>query len=90
MIKILLSLFVILLYGCSIKSPTEKSNQQAKNESGREYQYKTSKKGECTETKSVQQQTKDVSHPYQSHWEAGKVKTKNGQPRMKIWKTKTT
>jgi len=48
---------------------------QSKNASGREYQYETPKPGGVTQTKSVQQQTKDSSHPGQGHWEAGTVKT---------------
>ena len=48
---------------------------QSKNSSGREYSYDVPKKGGGTQTKSVQQQTKDRSHQEQPHWEAGKVKT---------------
>ncbi len=48
---------------------------QSKNASGREYQYETPKPGGGSQTKSVQQQTMDNSHPGQGHWEAGTVKT---------------
>lgn len=48
---------------------------QSKNGSGREYRYFVTKSGGGTETKSVQQQTLDRSHPEQGHWEAGSVKT---------------
>lgn len=54
---------------------SQQPKSQSKNASGREYTYETSKKGGGTETKSVQQQTKDRSHEGQPHWEAGKVKT---------------
>jgi hypothetical protein len=47
---------------------------QSRNESGREYSYRVPAEGGGTETKSVQQQTKDRSHPEQPHWEAGRVK----------------
>jgi hypothetical protein len=48
---------------------------QSRNASGREYQYDVPKPGGGTQRMSVQQQTKDHSHPNQSHWEAGRVKT---------------
>jgi RHS repeat-associated protein len=54
---------------------SQQPKSQSKNDSGREYQYEVPKAGGGTETKSVQQQTMDRSHPGQSHWEAGKVKT---------------
>jgi len=48
---------------------------QSKSESGREYRYEVPKAGGGTQTKSVQDQTLDRSHPGQGHWEAGTVKT---------------
>lgn len=48
---------------------------QSRNQSGREYSYDTPVPGGGTQRKSVQQQTMDRSHPGQSHWEAGRVKT---------------
>jgi RHS repeat-associated protein len=47
---------------------------QSRNDSGREYQYEVPAPGGGTQTKSVQQQTLDSSHPGQGHWEAGSVK----------------
>jgi len=47
---------------------------QSKNASGREYTYEVPKEGGGSQTKSVQQQTKDRSHVGESHWEAGSVK----------------
>ncbi|MFM2417515.1 MAG: hypothetical protein RL385_2238, partial [Pseudomonadota bacterium] len=47
---------------------------QSRNASGREYRYEVAKSGGGTETKSVQQQTMDRSHPDQGHWEAGTAK----------------
>jgi hypothetical protein len=47
---------------------------QSRNASGRSYEYDVPKPGGGRETKSVQQQTMDRSHPGQSHWEAGSVK----------------
>ncbi|MDI7226923.1 RHS repeat-associated core domain-containing protein, partial [Leptospira santarosai] len=38
-------------------------------------QYEVPKNGGGKQTKSVQQQTMDRSHPNEKHWEAGKVKT---------------
>ena len=57
---------------------------QSKNASGREYQYEVPKPGGGTEIKSVQDQTLDISHPGQGHWEAGTVKTDplTGEVRM--------
>ncbi|WP_149638666.1 RHS repeat domain-containing protein [Dyadobacter aurulentus] len=43
---------------------------QSKNQSGREYNYGT---------KSVQQQTKDRTHQGKPHWEAGKIKQRDGK-----------
>ena len=54
---------------------SQQPKSQSKNSSGREYSYDVPKKGGGTQTKSVQQQTKDRSHQEQPHWEAGKVKT---------------
>lgn len=61
---------------------SQQPTSQSKNASGREYSYEVPKAGGGTQTKSVQQQTKDRSHQGQPHWEAGKVKTDNGKPRM--------
>jgi hypothetical protein len=47
---------------------------QSQNDSGRQYQYEVPKEGGGTKIKSVQQQTKDRSHPGEDHWEAGDVK----------------
>jgi RHS repeat-associated protein len=47
---------------------------QSKNASGREYTYEVPKNGGGKQSKSVQQQTLDSSHPGQNHWEAGKVR----------------
>jgi hypothetical protein len=47
---------------------------QSRNQSGMEYRYEVSKPGGGIEIKSVQQQTLDISHPGQGHWEAGSVK----------------
>ncbi|WP_234472157.1 hypothetical protein [Pantoea agglomerans] len=47
---------------------------QSKNSSGWEYRYEVSKSGGRTTPATVQQQTMDVSHPEQPHWEAGNVK----------------
>ena len=57
---------------------------QSQNGAGREYRYETPKEYGGTQIKSVQQQTKDVSHPGQPHWEAGAVKTDpaTGEVRM--------
>jgi RHS repeat-associated protein len=58
------------------KIPTsQQPTSQSQNDSGREYKYDVPKAGGATETKSVQQQTMDSSHPGQNHWEAGSVKT---------------
>ena len=48
---------------------------QSRNASGRSYEYEVPAPGGGTQTKSVQQQTMDRSHPDQGHWEAGSVKT---------------
>lgn len=48
---------------------------QSKNASGREYQYDVPQPGGGTQRMSVQQQTKDRSHPDEKHWESGYVKT---------------
>ncbi|MBC3863703.1 RHS repeat-associated core domain-containing protein [Undibacterium jejuense] len=48
---------------------------QSRNASGREYSYDVPATGGGTQRMSVQQQTMDRSHPDQSHWEAGRVKT---------------
>ncbi|MBM9575788.1 RHS repeat-associated core domain-containing protein, partial [Leptospira sp. 201903070] len=54
---------------------SQQPKSQSKNASGREYQYEVPKNGGGRQTKSVQQQTMDRSHPNEKHWEAGKVKT---------------
>jgi hypothetical protein len=67
------------------KIPTSQQPvSQSKNSSGREYRYNVPKEGGGTQAKSVQQQTRDRSHPNETHWEAGKVKTdpRTGEPRM--------
>ncbi|WP_213069487.1 MULTISPECIES: hypothetical protein [Methylomicrobium] len=57
------------------KIPTSQQPiSQSKNQSGREYKYEVPKKGGGIETKSVQQQTLDRSHPGEKHWEAGSIK----------------
>jgi hypothetical protein len=71
---------------------------QGRNASGRYQQYEVPKAGGGTETKSVQQQTLDRSHPGQGHWEAGRVKrdpitgqvlsNKYGSPRLTNDKSK--
>ncbi len=48
---------------------------QSRSASGREYSYEVPAPGGGTQRASVQQQTLDRSHPGQSHWEAGVVKT---------------
>ena len=60
---------------------SQQPKSQSKNDSGREYTYETPGPYGTTETKSVQQQTKDRSHD-EPHWEAGSVKTDNGKPEM--------
>ncbi len=55
---------------------------QSKNSSGREYTYEMPKPGGGKIKKSVQQQTKDRSHPAQKHWEAGSVKIDGDKTRM--------
>ena len=57
---------------------------QSKNSSGWEYRYEVLKPGGGTIPATVQQQTMDVSHPDQPHWEAGKVKVdpRTGETRM--------
>ena len=62
---------------------SQQPKSQSKNASGREYTYEVPKNGGGKQTKSVQQQTLDSSHPGQNHWEAGKVKTdRDGNTRM--------
>jgi RHS repeat-associated protein len=61
---------------------SQQPKSQSKNDSGREYSYEVPKSGGGKETKSVQQQTMDRSHQDQPHWEAGSVKTDNGQTQM--------
>ena len=61
---------------CDEGIPTsQQPTSQAKDAAGRTYQYEVPKPGGGTETKSVQQQTLDRSHPGRGHWEAGKVKS---------------
>ncbi len=47
---------------------------QSRNSSGREYRYEVPKNGGGTVPATVQEQTMDVSHLDQPHWEADKVK----------------
>ena len=54
---------------------SQQPTAQAQNESGRSYEYELPKARGGVETKSVQQQTLDSSHPGQGHWEAGSIKT---------------
>jgi RHS repeat-associated protein len=63
---------------------TQQPLSQSQNMSGKSYEYEVPKSGGGTQIKSVQQQTMDVSHPNQGHWEAGSVKTDpiSGQVRM--------
>jgi len=63
---------------------TQQPLSQSQNMSGKSYEYEVSKSGGGPQIKSVQQQTMDVSHPNQGHWEAGSVKTDpiSGQVRM--------
>jgi hypothetical protein len=73
---------------------------QSRNESGRQYEYEVPKEGGGTKIKSVQQQTKDRSHPGEDHWEAGNIKidkdtgkpvlNRYGVPRLKNGKSKVT
>ena len=78
---------------------SQQPDSQSKNESGRQYQYKVPKEGGGTKIKSVQQQTKDRSHPGEEHWEAGDVKlnkagnirtNRYGAPRLENSKSKVT
>jgi RHS repeat-associated protein len=62
---------------------SQQPRSQSRNSSGREYSYDVPRQGGGMQRKSVQQQTKDRSHPGQNHWEAGNVKTDaQGNPRM--------
>jgi RHS repeat-associated protein len=47
---------------------------QSKNASGREYRYEVPQAGGGAVEATVQQQTMDISHLDDPHWEAGKVK----------------
>lgn len=60
---------------------SQQPKSQSKNDSGREYTYEIPNSYGTTETKSVQQQTKDRSHD-KPHGEAGSIKTDNGKPVM--------
>ncbi|MGH2645663.1 MAG: hypothetical protein ACRDE2_17060 [Chitinophagaceae bacterium] len=53
---------------------SQQPESQSQNASGREYTYKIIGEGNIQEYKSVQQQTRDVSHENQPHWEAGRIK----------------
>ena len=64
---------------------SQQPKSQSKNDSGREYTYETPGSYGTTETKSVQQQTKDRSHD-EPHWEAGSVRMVNGKPKMNNYK----
>ena len=57
---------------------------QSRNASGREYRYEIPAAGGGTVQATVQQQTMDVSHLEDPHWEAGKVKVDpiTGETRM--------
>ncbi|TDB48840.1 hypothetical protein C5467_18645 [Photorhabdus khanii subsp. guanajuatensis] len=63
---------------------SQQPTNQSRNSSGWEYRYKVPKPGGGTIPATVQQQTMDVSHPDQPHWEAGKVKVdpRTGETRM--------
>lgn len=53
---------------------SQQPKSQSKNASGCEYTYEVPKNGGGKQTKSVQQQTLDSSHPGVKHWEAGSVR----------------
>jgi len=57
---------------------------QSRNASGMEYRYEVPQAGGGTVQATVQQQTMDVSHLDEHHWEAGKVKVDpiTGEARM--------
>nr|WP_244130896.1 RHS repeat-associated core domain-containing protein [Burkholderia pyrrocinia] len=57
---------------------------QSRNASGREYRYEVPQVGGGVVQATVQQQTMDVSHQDEPHWEAGKVKVDpiTGETRM--------
>lgn len=57
---------------------------QSRNASGREYRYEVPQAGGGSVQATVQQQTMDVSHMDEPHWEAGKVKIDplSGETRM--------
>ncbi|HJU38246.1 MAG TPA: RHS repeat-associated core domain-containing protein, partial [Tahibacter sp.] len=71
---------------------------QSRNQSGHEYSYDVPAGGGGTQRMSVQQQTMDRSHPGESHWEAGLVKTdadtgevrmnRHGRPALRNGKSK--
>lgn len=77
---------------------SQQPTSQVRNESGYSYNYEVPKAGGGTQTKSVQDQTLDRSHPGQAHWEAGAAKTdprtgkvrnnKHGRPQLKNDKSK--
>jgi hypothetical protein len=54
---------------------SQQPESQSEDDAGRTYQYRVPAPRGGTQVMSVQQQTKDRSHPGQEHWEAGKVKT---------------
>ncbi|WP_311767472.1 RHS repeat-associated core domain-containing protein, partial [Burkholderia sp. Bp9140] len=60
---------------------------QSKNDSGWEYRYEIAQAGGGTIQATAQQQTMDVSHRDEPHWEAGKVKIDpiSGKTRMNAY-----
>ena len=76
---------------------SQQPNSQRKTDSGSEYTYEVPGPYGTTQTKSVQQKTKDSSHPDEPHWEAGSVKkdgrgnvdnNRYGTPRLRNDKSK--
>ena len=77
---------------------SQQPKKQRKTDSGYEYTYEIPTSYGTTKDKSVQQKTKDSSHPNEPHWEAGDVKVddkgntqynKYGTPRLQNGKSKT-
>lgn len=78
---------------------SQQPKSQRKTASGSEYTYEVSGPYGTTQTKSVQQKTKDSSYPNDPHWEAGSVKrdgrgnvdkNRYGTPRLRNGKSKTS
>ena len=76
---------------------SQQPKKQRKTNSGYEYTYEIPTSYGTTKDKSVQQKTKDSSHPNEPHWEAGDVKVddkgntqynKYGTPRLQNGKSK--